>query len=97
MSRVLLSKLMLPGQMQREVASREKARRRRMGYTQEQLAAKSEVSVGSLRRFEQTGQISFSSLVSISYALGCSDELTHLFAMPGYHSIDEVINEAHSS
>ena len=94
MSTKLLSKIILPGQMQQEVARREKERRRRLGYTQEQLARKAGMSLGSLRRFEQTGQVSFASLVALSYALGCSEELEGLFAKPAYRSIEEVLDDA---
>lgn len=88
-----LSKLRLPGQAKLDVALREKERRKRLGYTQAQLAKKAGVSLGSLRRFEQTGDISFASLVSLSYALGCQDELAHLFEKPAYTSIQEVLDE----
>lgn len=77
-----------------DVAKREKERRRRMGITQEALARKAGVSLGSLRRFEQTGDISFASLVSLCYALGCQEDLTVLFSTPAYRSIQEVIDEA---
>jgi len=92
-----LMKLRLPGQVQQDVALREKERRKRMGYTQEQLAQKAGVSLGSLRRFEQTGSISFESLVALSFALGCQEELSGLFAKPAYRSIEEVIDEARVS
>ena len=77
-----------------DVAKREKERRRRMGITQEALARKAGVSLGSLRRFEQKGDISFASLVSLCYALGCQEDLTTLFSAPAYRSIQEVIDEA---
>ena len=77
-----------------DVAAREKERRKRLGYTQVQLSEKASVSLGSLRRFEQTGEISFSSLVALMYALGCQDELAGLFSKPAYRSIQEVIDEA---
>lgn len=89
-----LSKILLPGQMQKQVASQAKTRRKRLGYTQAQLAEQSGVSLGSLRRFEQTGDIAFSSLVAISYVLGCQQELAGLFSAPAYRSIQEVIDEA---
>lgn len=81
----------------RAVAAREKERRKRLGYTQAQLSQKADVSLGSLRRFEQTGEISFSSLVALSYALGCQEELSGLFAKPAYRNIQEVIDEARKS
>ena len=47
----------------------------------------------SLRRFEQTGDISFSGLVALAYALNCQSDLEQLFAAPAYRSIQEVIDE----
>ena len=84
----------LPGQVMKEVAAREKALRKARGLTQEQLAEKAGVSLGSLRRFEQTGLVSFESLVALSFALGCDSELDALFAKPAYSSIQEVIADA---
>ena len=84
----------LPGQVMQEVAAREKALRKAKRITQEQLAKKAGVSLGSLRRFEQTGHISFDSLVALSFALGCESELDKLFAKPAYATIEEVIADA---
>ena len=61
--------------------------------TQVQLAKYSDVSLGSLKRFERTGEISLTSLVKIAFALGCEDDFESLFARKGYASIEEVINE----
>jgi transcriptional regulator with XRE-family HTH domain len=76
------------------VAGRAKALRRARNLTQEQLAAKSGVSVGSLRRFEQTGSVSFESLIRLMRALECEGELDGLFSTPPYRSIQEVIDAA---
>lgn len=84
----------MPGQVMQEVAAREKALRKARHLTQQQLAQKAGVSLGSLRRFEQTGQVSFESLVAISFALRCDSELDGLFAKPAYSSIEEVIADA---
>lgn len=92
--KTIFAKLRLPGQAKHDVAKREKARRKRMGLTQAELASKADVSLGSLRRFQQTGDISFASLVSICYALNCQDELDGLFSAPAYRTIQEVIDEA---
>ena len=90
-TRVSLKGLRLPGQVMQDVAAREKALRKSRGLTQRELAEKAGVSLGSLRRFEQTGRIAFDALVSISFALGCSADLDGLFAAPDYASIEEVI------
>ena len=87
----------LPGTTVAEVAAREKALRKKRGFTQEQLAQKAGISLGSLRRFEQTGSIAFDSLVALSFALGCEDELDGLFSAPAYASIQEVIDDARRS
>lgn len=85
-----------PAQRCLQVAERAKTRRKRMGLTQRQLASKSGVSLGSLRRFEQTGEISFHSLVRISVALDCDDDFDALFSQRYYRSIQEVI-DAHGN
>ena len=43
--------------------------RKRKKITQKQLAARSGVSLGSLKRFEQSGEISLQSLTKIAIAL----------------------------
>jgi transcriptional regulator with XRE-family HTH domain len=80
--------------MQREIAAREKYRRRRLGLTQAELARKAGMSLGSLRRFEQMGEVSFSSLVSLCYALGCQEELEQLFSKPAYRTLEEAMDDA---
>ncbi len=67
--------------------------RKRRGITQEQLSELCGVSFGSIKRFERTGQISLLSLTKITIALGCADEIRHLFEAVPYESIEEVIRE----
>ncbi len=67
--------------------------RKRKNITQEQLAIMSNVSFGSIKRFENTGQISFLSLSKIAKALDMLDEIINLFNYVEYKNISEVINE----
>ena len=67
--------------------------RKRKKITQKQLAARSGVSLGSLKRFEQSGEISLQSLTKIAIALDVENELEDLFNNVPFASIDEVINE----
>lgn len=83
----------LPNDMNRNIAKRMQARRKEQKLTQEQLSKKSDVSLGSLKRFEQTGEISLSSLIKIACALGYEDDFNALFAKKSYTSIQEVIDE----
>ena len=76
-----------------QLAKRISRVRKRRGITQEQLSTQSGVSFGSIKRFERTGQISLLSLTKIATALGCADEIRHLFEAVPYGSIEEVIRE----
>ena len=66
---------------------------KRKKITQKQLAARSGVSLGSLKRFEQSGEISLQSLTKIAIALDVENELEDLFNNVPFASIEEVINE----
>ena len=48
-----------------EIALRHKTIRKQIGLSQSQLAQRSGVSLGSVKRFEQTGQISLESLLKL--------------------------------
>ena len=67
--------------------------RKRKKITQKQLAARSGVSLGSLKRCEQSGEISLQSLTKIAIALDVENELEGLFDNVPFASIEEVINE----
>ena len=54
-----------------ELKSKFKKRRRTLGYTQKELATRSGVSLGSLKRFESSGQISLESLLKLALVLEC--------------------------
>lgn len=76
-----------------DIAGRVRARRKEQNITQEQLSVKSDVSFGSVKRFERTGEISLSSLIKIAFALGMESDFDSLFTRKGYSSIQEVIDE----
>ena len=67
--------------------------RKDKNLTQEQLSEKSNVSFGSIKRFETTGQISLISLTKLAVALDCTEDMKRLFADVKYHSIEEVVRE----
>ena len=82
-----------PSEINRNLAKRLKNIRKRRGYTQERLAARSNVSYGSLKKFEQTGEISLLSLTKIAMELGVVNEITELFTQTPYRDISEVLHE----
>ena len=66
----------------KELAGRIKAYRKKAGYSQLEMADRSGVTYGSLKRFERTGKISLEGLWLLSIALGCDDQLDMLFSRP---------------
>ena len=75
------------------LAKRVQKIRRRRKISQEALSSKCGVSLGSVKRFENTGLIAFLSLVKIAMALDISDEIKELFKEVPYLTIEEVIRE----
>ncbi|ESQ91472.1 hypothetical protein ABAC460_05675 [Asticcacaulis sp. AC460] len=71
--------LYTPQDVLTEVCQRFKALRLASGLTQEGLAMRSGVSLGSLKRFETNGQINFDSLLRLALVLGRLDDF-HRFA-----------------
>nr|WP_297707026.1 helix-turn-helix domain-containing protein [uncultured Butyrivibrio sp.] len=82
-----------PAEITLDLAKRLKKIRKRRKITQKQLADRSNVSYATLKKFEQTGQISLISLVKITMELGMADEIKALFSTPVYLNIDEVLND----
>lgn len=67
-------------------------RRKKLKISQVELAQKSGVSLGSIKRFESKYEISLSSLIKIAIALDLDKDFDNLFSQKIYKSIDEVIN-----
>ncbi|CAA6799421.1 MAG: Transcriptional regulator [uncultured Sulfurovum sp.] len=70
----MLSFLKTPNDIMKELSKKFKERRLTIGYTQQALADRSGVSLGSLKRFESTGQISLESLLQLALVLECLDD-----------------------
>ena len=80
-------------EINKELAKRLKLIRKRKKMTQTELSLKSNVSYGTIKNFEQTGNISLKSLTKITVALGVVNEIKSLFLDVPYNDISEVINE----
>lgn len=81
-----------PPEIERQIAERIRGIRKRRKISQQKLSELSGVSLGSLKRFEQSGEISLLSLIKIAIALDISEELEQLFADVPPLSIEEIIN-----
>ncbi len=82
-----------PEEMNLALAKRVRELRKRKGLSQQQLSERSNVSFGSIKRFEATGQISLLSLTKLAVALNCESEIRDLFMNVTYCSIEEVLRE----
>ena len=67
-----------PTDIMQELKSKFKERRKSFGYTQTELATRSGVSLGSLKRFEGSGQISLESLLKLALVLECLGDFEKL-------------------
>ena len=81
-----------PKEIQRELSERERRLRKKQKITVQQLADASGVSLGSVKRFESSGEISLQSVIKIAFALGCEDDFSAVFANNTPMSIEEIIN-----
>lgn len=80
-----------PDAIMKNIANRVKRNRLDLNLSQLALAKKSGVSLGSLKRFEQTGEISLKSLVMLALTLDATEEFSLLFKGIRYQSIDDLL------
>jgi len=84
-----------PLSVMQELQSKYKARRKELKLSQKELSSRADVSLGSLKRFEHTGQISLESLLKLSVVLECLEDFGGLCVerenIAG--SIEDLLNE----
>ena len=84
-----------PNEVQLLLKDKFKKQRKSLKITQQELANKSGVSLGSIKRFEQTGQISLESLLKIAFVLDCLwdfEKLCEEGEEERFCSIEEIIS-----
>ena len=67
-----------PPEVRKSLAERHRALRRQHKLSQEEMADRSGVSLGSLKRFESTGKISLDSLLKLMHLLGRLREMDNI-------------------
>ena len=85
-----------PNEVQLSLKEKFKKQRKSLKITQQNLANKSGVSLGSIKRFEQTGQISLESLLKIAFVLECLGDFEQVCdreEIESFGSIEEIIGE----
>lgn len=74
-----------------EVANKERVIRKNLKISRKALANQSGVSEASIRRFEDTGEISLHSLVALCVALDCTYYIDDLFSNYKYRNLKDII------
>lgn len=74
-----------------QLAERLKAARLASGFKQTTLAERAGVSLGSLRRFEQSGQASLDLVLRLAFALGRLDDFSTLLDGSQPQSLAELV------
>ena len=83
-----------PQKIAKKIAENLKARRLEMNITQSELADKSGVSLGSVKRFETIGEVSLKNLLLIAVVLNSTSGFLELFTQKQYSSINELVNKS---
>lgn len=68
-----------PSDTLQEIAERHRSIRKSLGWSQAELAERSGISLGSIKRFERTGKISIESLLHLAHLLNRLDDFDALF------------------
>jgi len=84
-------KLSSPRDVLQDLAGRAKRRRLDANLTQEGLAKRAQLSLGTLKLFERTGKASFEFVVRLAFALNAEKEFASLFPPAPPKSIDDVV------
>ena len=75
---MLAISILTPKSIMQNLKDKFKQKRLSLNLTQEGLSNKSGVSLGSIKRFESSGEISFESLLKIALVLNCLDDFKNI-------------------
>ncbi len=68
-----------PAEVSKALAERHKALRKQLNLSQSEMAERSGVSLGSLKRFETTGKISLESLLKLAHLISRLEDFKNVF------------------
>lgn len=82
-----------PSNILLEIAKRHKKIRKSQNLSQAALAKRSGVSLGSLKRFETTGQINFESLLKLAHFFDRLEEFNTIFSIQSDNKIAKLFDK----
>ncbi|MBN1925616.1 MAG: helix-turn-helix transcriptional regulator [Prolixibacteraceae bacterium] len=80
----------IPQEVLNEIAVKHRQLRKAKKISQIELAERSGVSLGSIKRFEQTGKIAFESLLKLAHLLDRLDDFEGIFATKNTDAIEKL-------
>lgn len=83
--------ILSPIDIQHQLAEKAMKARLAANLTQVGLASRAGVSLGSLKRFEHTGEISLSSLAKLAFALRMEQDFENVFSPRRTGTLDELL------
>lgn len=83
----------LPPDIALSLANKHRDLRRQAGFSQAELAERSGVSLGSLKRFEQSGRISLRNLLQLALILGRLEDFADVFSPVSEADLDALFSE----
>src|SRR5687768_7354047 len=86
--------LQTPGEIGRNVAAKVRALRLHRGWTQQEIADRSGLTLATYRRFERTGRIALERLLRIAVVLDARAGFDQIFALPPARSLAEMAQRA---
>jgi transcriptional regulator with XRE-family HTH domain len=89
--------LQTPGELGRALAGRVRTLRLQRGWTQQELASRTGLTLATYRRFERTGRISLDRLLRIAVILDAHRGFEQLFALPPAQSLGEHARQTRQS
>lgn len=91
MDTMISFKLMTPEDISTEIALRLRGRRLAQNLTQEGLALRSGVALGTLKKFERTGQIALVSFIRLALTLKDEAALENILLEQKFETLDEIL------
>jgi len=84
-----------PTDIMTKLKERFKEKRLLLDLTQEGLASRSGVSLGSIKRFERSGKVSLDSLLQLALVLECLEDFNQIAKKEThqYNSLDDLLKE----
>ncbi|GEM56590.1 transcriptional regulator [Flavobacterium branchiophilum] len=82
-----------PTEVLLEIAKRQVKMRKSKRFTQQEVATRAGVSLGSLKRFETTGQISLESLLKLAHFFDCLTDFDLLFYREDTSEIEKLFSK----